>query len=633
MPRLGVCYYPEHWPEGMWETDAAQMVASGIKVVRIGEFAWGKIEPEPGHFCWEWLDGAIGVLGDAGLEVVMSTPTATPPRWMLDKWPDMLGVDRQGRTRKFGSRRHYCFSHEGYRGECARIAKILGARYGQNPHIKAWQIDNEYGCHDTTLSYSPAARGRFIHWLKQKYQTIDELNRRWGNVFWSMQYNRFEQIDLPNLSVTEPNPAHVMDFTRFSSHQVVAFNRVQVDVLRALTDKPLIHNYMGRILDFDHFAVAGDLDIAAWDSYPLGFLEDRSERDEKFKHEFMRQGDPDFQAFHHDLYRAVGRGNMWVMEQQPGPVNWAPFNPAPLPGMARLWALESFAHGAEIVSYFRWRQVSFGQEQMHAGLLNPDNSPAPVLGEVKQVFADLTQFECIQSPQATIAIVFDYQSAWCWQTQPQGADFDYFALVFDFYSALRSLGLTIDFIPPDCADLSRYKLVVMPGLFAISDELRAAMKQFRGAVLSGPRTGAKTPDMQIPVSLPPDISGLDFTVQSVESLRPDEKIPLEGGGNFIRWVENIVGEAPVLLSQKNKKPALLGHSSNAYLSGWPDEAGMLNVLKFICRANHIETVNMPRGVRRIKTQTHGFVFNYNCRPVSFEGTRIEAAGLHIYPIR
>ncbi|MEK9978550.1 MAG: beta-galactosidase, partial [Paracoccaceae bacterium] len=130
---------------------------------------------------------------------------------------------------------------------------------------------------------------------------------------------------------------------------------------------PIAHNYRGRITDFDHYKVGDDLDIASWDSYPLGFLEDRVGADVAHQKHYARQGDPDFQAFHHDLYRTVGKGRWWVMEQQPGPVNWAPFNPDPLPGMVRLWTWEAFAHGAEAVCYFRWRQAPMSQEQMHAG--------------------------------------------------------------------------------------------------------------------------------------------------------------------------------------------------------------------------------------------------------------------------
>lgn len=260
---LGVCYYPEHWEESRWPDDARRMAEAGLTWVRIGEFAWSRLEPSPGAFDFGWLDRAIAVLAEAGLQIVLGTPTATPPRWMLDKHPDMLAVDAEGRARKFGSRRHYCFSHQGYRAECRRIAGILGERYGRDPRIAAWQIDNEYGCHDTTLSYSDAARDGFRNWLAQRYQSPEALNAAWGNVFWSMDYRAFGEVDLPNLTVTEPNPAHVMDFRRFTSDQVVAFNAVQARELRKWTKAPLIHNYMGRILDFDHYAVGADLDIAS----------------------------------------------------------------------------------------------------------------------------------------------------------------------------------------------------------------------------------------------------------------------------------------------------------------------------------------------------------------------------------
>ena len=201
---LGVCYYPEHWPETQWAVDAARMAKLGLTWVRIGEFAWCRMEPTPGKYDWDWLDRAIETLGNAGLKVVLGTPTATPPRWMLAKHPDMLALDRDGKQRGFGSRRHYCFSHRPYRAECAKIVTAMAERYGRNPHVAAWQTDNEYACHDTTLSYSAAATQAFRDWLAQRYQSPDALNRAWGNVFWSMDYGGFDEITLPNLTVPRP---------------------------------------------------------------------------------------------------------------------------------------------------------------------------------------------------------------------------------------------------------------------------------------------------------------------------------------------------------------------------------------------------------------------------------------------
>jgi beta-galactosidase len=625
---LGVCYYPEHWSEDDWARDAALMAQTGLTWVRIGEFAWSRLEPRPGKMDFGWLDRAIATLGAAGLKVVLGTPTATPPRWMIDRHPDMLPVDANGRVRGFGSRRHYCFSHPGYRAESRRIVRALAERYGANPHVAAWQTDNEYDCHDTTLSYSQAARRGFQDWLAQRYQSVDALNRAWGNVFWSMDYDDFSQIGLPNLTVTEPNPAHQLAFRRYSSDQVVAFNRAQVDEIRKYSSAPILHNYMGRITTFDHWKVGADLDIASWDSYPIGFLSDRIENPPERKLRFLRQGDPDNQAFHHDLYRAVGRGRWWVMEQQPGPVNWAPYNPAPLPGMARLWAWEAFAHGAECVSYFRWRQAPFAQEQMHAGLLRPDSAPAPALAEAAQVARELQAMPVVENATAPVALVFDYESAWAWDVQPQGADFDMFRLAFAAYRALRRAGLSIDILPPDCADLSAYKLVLAPGLMRLSDPLRAALGQYRGLALIGPRSDSKTAEMAIPVPLGPDLPGLDVTVALAESMPPDAQVPLAGGGAFRHWFEHLEGAGEVSLATADGRPAIMGYRHLRYLAGWPDDATFDRIVAALAAEAGLPIVAMPDGLRLRDTATHRFVINYAPEAQDWNGITIPAAGVH-----
>lgn len=167
-PSLGVCYYPEHWPESFWESDAMRMAEVGIRFVRIGEFAWSRLEPTAGNLQLDWMIRAMDVLGRHGLKVIVGTPTATPPRWMIDKHPDMLAVDREGRSKGFGSRRHYDFSHLGYREESARITRILAEALGDHPALGGWQTDNEYGCHGTTYSYSSAAQDGFRKWLAEK---------------------------------------------------------------------------------------------------------------------------------------------------------------------------------------------------------------------------------------------------------------------------------------------------------------------------------------------------------------------------------------------------------------------------------------------------------------------------------
>jgi beta-galactosidase len=628
---LGVCYYPEHWDEAVWAEDAARMAEAGIDWVRIGEFAWSRMEPEPGRFDWGWLDRAIDTLGAAGRRVVLGTPTATPPRWMLEKYPDMLAVDAEGRPRGFGSRRHYDFSHHGYREECRRIARLMGERYGRHPHVHAWQIDNEYDCHATTLSYSHAARRAFRDWLAQRYQSPHALNRAWGNVFWSMEYRDWAEIDLPNLTVTEPNPAHVMAFRRFASDEVVRFNRAQAEVLRKLTDRPLIHNYMGRTLTFDHWAVGADLDVASWDSYPIGFLSDRIEASPDHKARYLRQGDPDMQAFHHDLYRGVGRGRWWVMEQQPGPVNWAPWNPVPLPGMVRLWAWEAFAHGAEVVSYFRWRQAPFAQEQMHAGLLRPDSAPAPGLAEAAQVARELADMPEVATGPSPVAIVLDYAASWAWETQPQGRDFDYFRLVFAAYRALRRAGLSVDIIPPVTADLSPWKVVLAPGLATLPEALTGALGAYRGVAILGPRTNAKTSEMAIPVPLPPNLPGLDAVVARVESLPPGAEVPVDGGGAFAHWAEEVEGGAEAVWRRADGLPAMVRAGGLRYLAGWPNEALWDRLVAEVAAETGLALTHLPEGLRLRDAGPMRFVFNYGPEPVDWQGEQIPAAGVRWLP--
>ncbi len=625
---LGVCYYPEHWPEAQWTEDAARMAALGLTWVRIGEFAWSRMEPTPGTYDWGWLDRAIATLGDHGLQVVLGTPTATPPRWMIDRHPDMLALDRDGKPRGFGSRRHYCFSHPGYRTECAKIVSAMAERYGHNSHVAAWQTDNEYACHSTTLSYSDAARTAFRNWLAQKYQSPDALNRAWGNVFWSMEYSDFNDIGLPNLTVTEPNPSHVMDFRRFASDEVVSFNRLQTDIIRKHSAAPIAHNYMGGVTEFDHFATGADLDIASWDSYPLGFLSDRIPAPAEHKRRFVHQGDPDFQAFHHDLYRAVGRGRWWIMEQQPGPVNWAPYNPDPLPGMARLWAWEAFAHGAEAVCYFRWRQAPFAQEQMHAGLLRPDSAPAQAFGEAETVAHELAAMPDVGTAKADVALIFDYASDWAWDIQPQGKGFSYLWLVFDMYKGLRRLGLNVDILPPDTTDLSAYKLVLAPGLFTLSDALKHALSAHQGTSILGPRTNSKTANFAIPVPLPPNLPGLDARIIRVESLPPDVPVPLVQGGNLLHWREKLEGTATVTEAAADGWPAMVSVGKQHYLAGWPDDVALTCILQTACTAEGIETDPLPEGLRRRDSATHRFLFNYNPVPAEWGGVSIPPAGVH-----
>ncbi|MEP5936755.1 MAG: beta-galactosidase [Erythrobacter sp.] len=614
---LGVCYYPEHWPRDRWETDARMMVEAGLSRVRIGEFAWSRIEPEPGKFDWQWLDDAVEVLHKAGLGIIMGTPTATPPKWLVDQIPDMVAIDGQGRSRGFGSRRHYCFSHTGYRRECVRITQAMAQRYGQHPAVVSWQTDNEYGCHDTVQSFSAAASEAFRLWLEQRYGSIDALNAAWGNVFWSMEYRGFTEVELPNLTVTEANPAHWLAFRRFSSDQVVTFNKAQVDILRKHSPgRDITHNAMGFYTGYDHHDLAADIDVLGWDSYPLGFLEQfRFSAADKL--DFARQGHPDIAAFHHDLYRGCARNERWsVLEQQPGPVNWARHNPAPLPGMVALWTLEAAAHGAEMVSYFRWRQAPFAQEQMHAGLLRPDGAPAPALAEATEAASMLEALGPTGETRRDAALIFAYDAEWMTQIQPQGEGLSALWATFDCYNALRKQGLNVDIVPPT-ADFSDYAMVVMPCLPIISDGLAASLEKFAGQIIVGPRSGSRDIDFCMPDSLAPGALSplLGLTVTRSETLAPG--LEHDGDGwSIARWLDHIDGDAEPELTADDGTVACWRHGNARYLATWPQGAVLDKVIALACRDANIETIAMPDGLRIRRTGKYLFAFNYSVRATS-----------------
>jgi beta-galactosidase len=623
--KLGVCYYPEQWPESLWAEDARRMRAMGLSRVRIGEFAWSRIEPEPGRFEWAWLDRAIAILHAAGLEVVLGTPTATPPKWLVDAKPEILAWDEQGRPRRFGSRRHYCFSSVAYREEAARICSAVCERYGRHPAVVAWQTDNEYGCHDTILSYSPGAAAAFRGWLAARYTSVGALNAAWGNAFWSQEYRSFGEVDPPNLTVTEANPAHRLDYQRFASDEVVSFNRMQTGIIRRHSPgRDVVHNFMGFFTGFDHFGVSADLDAATWDSYPLGFL-DQGWDDAATKLLYLRQGHPDFAAFHHDLYRTCGQGRMWVLEQQPGPVNWAPNNPAPLPGMVRLWTLEACAHGAELVSYFRWRQAPFGQEQMHAGLLRPDSSEGPAAAEVAAVAAELRRLPTAKPRPAPVALLFSYEAQWMLGIQPQGEAFDPLRLAFKFYTAVRALGLDVDILPPD-AELSGYQLVIAPSLPVIEDKLAAGPAH----MLFGPRSGSKTRDFQIPGELPPGPlqQRLPLRVTAVESLRSgySEAVPGSAGA-VINWLEHVETELAPRLSTVGGRGLWYQSDHVHYLAGWPDAALLLEIVGTLAAECGLPVRPLPEGLRLRRHGDVQFAFNYAPHEVDLADLVPESATL------
>ena len=594
----------------------------GLRFVRIGEFAWGRIEKAEGIFDWAWMDRAIDVLGAAGLKVVLGTPTATPPKWLCEKYPDILPVDiNTGQVRGFGSRRHYDFSSETYLVQAERITAAMAQRYGFHPHVAGWQTDNELCCHDTTMSASPAALEKFRAYCAQRYGTIDALNAAWGNVFWSMEYDHFDQFDLPFFTVCETNPAHRLAYRRFASEQVVRFHDVMISAIRrhAAPHQWVTHNIIPpATTGVDNAALTRDLDFVSYDNYPLGFSDQlmaKASADEWKP--FMRTGPPDLAALNFDSVRGLSKGAWWVMEQQPGPVNWAPHNPRPAPGMVRHWTLQAFAHGAACVAYFRWRQVPFAQEQMHAGLRRPDDMPAAAWAEVEQAASDMQLLGdlSVVAAKSPVAIVIDPVSGWVDDIERQGAGYRYDAVVFQYYRALRGLGVDVDFVSAGDAGLAGYRLVIVPTMAVVDDAAFDALQASDGILLFGPRSGAKTEEFSMSEGLPPGRLRelVPIKVTSVETLRADcgGSIAYKGAEyESGRWRETIeVGDADIIATYEDGAPAAVRADRSLYLATLTDDAFLTNVLVDLCAEADVQITPLPSTLRLRRRGELTFAFN------------------------
>ncbi|MCC5947802.1 MAG: beta-galactosidase [Nitriliruptoraceae bacterium] len=495
--RFGVCYYPEQWPRDRWAIDAAQMAELGLDLVRIGEFAWSTLEPARGQLHLDWLDEAITTLADAGLSVVLGTPTATPPVWLMRERPEILSVGPDGRRRAYGSRRHTSPVSAAYREESARIVRTLVDRYGSNEAIVAWQLDNEPGNHDSARDYSDEAAAAFRAWLAARFDgSIDALNEAWGTAFWSMSYPSFETIELPVPTMTEHNPSLELAHLEFAAAMAAeALDEQRAIVTAGAPGREVLTNlYLGEI-DVDPRQVARPGGIGAIDIYPHGV---DGPADVSFLLDLARGS-----ALPADAGVAANGGRGWIIEQQPGPVNWTGDNPAVPAGQVRLWCWQAALHGIETLLWFRWRAARTGQEQHHAALLRHDGSRSSAWDEAARFLAEYRAVADAEAagdpdaagttlarPPARVALVHEHLDAWALEVVPQTHGASHRHLVTAAHTAARRLGLDVDVVPAD-ADLTGYEVVLAPALHVVDDQRVARLEAALDAgvrVVLGPRS-------------------------------------------------------------------------------------------------------------------------------------------------
>ncbi|HEU4386397.1 MAG TPA: beta-galactosidase, partial [Blastocatellia bacterium] len=390
--RIGVYYYPEHWPESQWERDFSKMEEMGFEFVHMAEFAWANMEPEDGKFDFAWLDKAVQLAAKHKLRVIMCTPTPCPPAWLAESHPEIFLVRADGQRLEHGSRANNALADPTYLRHCERVITEMAKRYGRNPAIWGWQLDNEP---NALPDYSPSAQRAFREWLNARYKTVDVLNREWGTAFWSLRYNSFDQIRIPNTNLLYgPSPHAVLDFKRFTADQTGKFLNWQVSLLRRhITPAQWITtNYIATIGSSDPRR-STDLDFTSFTLYPVSGGHNLGD-------DGFRLGWQHGLAFATAFYRNI-QGATGVMELQPGQVNWARINPQPMPGAVRMWLWHAFAGGCSFASPYRFRQPLYGSEQYHYGIVRTDGvTPSPGGLEYQQVAREMKELRAQYDPSA-----------------------------------------------------------------------------------------------------------------------------------------------------------------------------------------------------------------------------------------
>jgi beta-galactosidase len=586
---IGTAWYPEQWPQSRWDKDLSLMEAAHVGVVRVAEFAWSTLEPREGQFEFDWLDRAIAQAARHHIRVVVGTPSAAPPAWLTSKYPDVVRVNEDGRSEEHGGRQQFSFTSPRYRTLARRIAEQLAIRYGHNPNVIGWQIDNEIG----PPSFDQESRNQFHQWLQHWHGDIAALNEHWTTAYWSQTYDDFAAVPMHSRN---ENPGLLLDWKRFVTDTWASYLDNQLEVIRqhAAPSQLITTNTMHWNGGFDHYVVHRSLDMAAWDEYVANG-----------RYEWL-----DY-AVQHDLVRGYKRKNFWVIETQPGFVNWWPVNRSLDPGQVREIAWQAVGHGADAVLYWQWRSALNGQEQYHGTLLGADGTPVPVYDEVQKIGSEFARANAAVSgttPHSRAALLQSYESRWAIDFQRHHKDFDPVEEFDAFYRPLEIAAQSVDVVAID-APLEAYALVVAPALNVVSDAQAGHLAEYvrqGGHLVLGPRSGMKDPYNALwPQRQPGPLSALlGGRVEQFYAL--DQPVTLSGevgAGHATIWAETLEGLAPdahVWLTYDvdqgwlGGRPAALtrrvGKGSVTYIGAWLEPSLMQKVAARLLKEAGVEPI-------------------------------------------
>ncbi len=621
---LGVDYYPEQWPDEFLEQDLDNIVQLNCNVIRIGEFAWHKMERREGVFDFSYFDNVISQAKKRNLSVIFGTPTATMPAWAAKQYPEVLSADENGIKRSFGGRRLYCFNSKKYRELTTGIVTALAQHYKNETAIVAWQADNEFGHEGSDMCYCESCQKAFWQFLEQKYGDIETLNDTWGTAFWSQEYNTFDEIPLPRPTVTTHNPSLRMDYELFRSQSIETYGAMQVRLLKEIlgADATVFHDFSGGIFSkhFDFSKVAQPFDLVAYNNYPVWGGQSKPV--------------PPYQtACALDFMRGLKGKNFWITEQIMGAQGHDVIGYTPRPLQAKMWAYQAVAHGCESMLFFRYRAATKGAEQFCYGVLDSDNRKRRKFYEVQQLFSDLKQHEkTIEAPiQNCVALVYDYSSMASFRIQRQSMHIDYETEVHRLYAPFYNRNVSMDVIPSD-KGFSGYQMLLVPIMTVMTEPFRQRLKEFvktGGTVLFTYRMGIKdsfnnlTLGKDIPVGLEDLIGGVvdEFEAlndaQTVSLLGQEDFLGITGSASVFRDMLRPTTGVPLFSYQDcfyDKYAAVLknhyGNGTVYYIGCGIDSSALQRIADSVIQDAALPCTPSPSGVEVVQRGERRFVLNH-----------------------
>jgi beta-galactosidase len=537
---FGVDYYPEHWEERRWEEDLRTMREMHFNIVRVGEFAWSRFEPNEGRYDFAWLDRFLSLCAKHDLEVMLGVPARNVPAWLMVKDPTAAIQASEGHRESFGSRYTTCLNNPTLRHHALALAEKLAAAYAGNPVVTSWHLDNEYG--DGSMCYCDNCRARFIGWLKDRYASPEAVNKAWGLVFWSLEIRDWNQVWLPRKINRFPhNPGLLLDFRRFYSQTTEEFVEAQAAAIRKHSpDKPVTTNLQSMTrFHTDQHRLGRSLDVVSMNFYPP----------------------ESYTTADLDILRGVKGRNFWVVEQKSGPPGFAhPGFATPRPSETRLYTYASIAHGADAILYFRFRPCPYGQEQYHMGIMNYDGSRNRIFHEIKRTGEELGKISAaIEGTEIRneVAFLYSYENRWALEHYYVHPDLEYRSFFLSYYREFEQRHIGVDVVNPH-ADLSAYRLVVVPLLCLMDEETIRGIAVYvknGGHLLYTARSGVKDRNNNVvPTIIPPALKEvLGIGIDEAFALKPGQKnrIVTAGGGEYqvSTWIDLVRPEGAEVLAR------------------------------------------------------------------------------------